>query len=131
MAEERIFYESFVGHIELREGIIRRDVFVLERALFIRNAIGALAAIFAVLRLVDLSSEMRGLDWVTRHGAPISVGLVVSLLFASANIWFARERLKDSRADLVEYIGRLPIPEESVQQCGDESFRLERGDLVA
>jgi hypothetical protein len=66
-AEERIFYESFVGHIELREGIVRRDAFVLERAFFIWNAVGALAAIFAVLRLVELSSEIRELDWVTEH----------------------------------------------------------------
>jgi hypothetical protein len=108
--EERIFYESAVGRIELREKIVRRSEVALDRAHWFRNAIGVMAIIFVVLRAAEVTTPFPGIQWIARHDLAIALGLVAGLMLTATNIWCARQRLSESRDSLLAYVSSLPRP---------------------
>jgi hypothetical protein len=129
--EERIFYESVVGHIELREAIVRRDGIALSRARWLRNAVGVMAIVFVVLRLVEVTAPAPWLRWIAQQDVAIALALIVGLLFAAANIWFARQRLVESRSTLLAYVSSLPMPDENRSPARPQHCSFDRPAAVA
>src|SRR5262245_34231497 len=105
--QERMLYEQFAGHVELREEIVRHADVALARAVRLRNALGIAAILLGVLELVALLAPAPWFNWPS--SAVMACAMGGTWLFTVANTWSCRQRVNESREILLEYVSRLPI----------------------
>jgi len=105
--QERILYERFAGHVELREEIVHHADVALARAIRLRNAVGVGAILLGVLELAALLAPGPWFNWPSSAAMACAMGGM--WLFTVANTWSCRQRVNDSREILLEYVSRLPI----------------------
>jgi len=108
-ANENVLYGPFVNHVELRQDIVRRAGITLTRARLLCSAVGILTILVSVLQIGELVAPAPWSDWSGRHAVAMTLIVGGGWLLAAVNVWSCRQRLGDSRANLLAYVSRLPI----------------------
>jgi hypothetical protein len=108
-ADERRVYASIAGAVELREDIVRHAGDSLRRAARFHRAVGVVVLLVGILQVGQWLLPAPRAAWLDRQQAAMTLALGAIWLFAAANVWCCRQRAKDSRADFLEFVRRLPV----------------------
>ena len=106
---ERIIYGRLSGAVSLRQEIVARATRAFDGAQRLRLMIVVTATIVGVIQIAAYVELLSASAWINSHGYYLSLSSITATLFASAHVWYCRQRLEISNESLAEFVRHLPV----------------------